>query len=188
MTSKKIAVYGIFGALIFVARFLDTFLSSYLPITIAVITLTVAFTFCLLFDNFVVSIAGGLIFGLSSFIVSVIMPTFSSPVMMNPLISVVPRIIVGITIFGAYKLFSMLFKGKHRMYFIYSLSAVVGAITNTVTVLGAMALFAEADFATKIIATATSINFPLEVILVPMILPFIIINVKKSLKTINLEN
>lgn len=72
----------------------------------------------------------GLIFGLFSIYQNIVSPTPVSFVFLNPLVSVVPRVLIGITAYYSYNLFS----GK-REVLKAGVGAAVGSLTNTVAVL-----------------------------------------------------
>lgn len=77
----------------------------------------------------------GLIFGISSIIQAIKTPTILSYTFLNPIVSVIPRIAIGITTYYAYKLLKTKFKVL-RIGF----AAGIGTLTNTVGVLGFMYL------------------------------------------------
>lgn len=77
-----------------------------------------------------VGAAVGLIFGLFSIMQNIMSPNVLSFAFMNPLVSVLPRVLIGITSYYAYAFF----KTKRKALRI-GFSAVVGTITNTFGVL-----------------------------------------------------
>lgn len=79
----------------------------------------------------VVGITVGLIFGVFSVIQSITTPTPVSFMFMNPLVSVIPRIIIGLTVYYTYK--SMKTNSKTLNI---AVAAAVGSLTNTIGVLG----------------------------------------------------
>lgn len=83
----------------------------------------------------VVGAAIGLIFGIFSVIQAVTQPTPTSFIFMNPVISVLPRILIGITSYYAYNFI----KTKRKSIRI-GISAAVGTLTNTIGVLGSIYL------------------------------------------------
>jgi uncharacterized membrane protein len=78
----------------------------------------------------------GLIFGLSSILKAIIEPSPISFVFLNPLVSVLPRILIGITSYYAFRLIK-LFRFKNNIISI-SVGAFIGSITNTILVLGSI--------------------------------------------------
>lgn len=83
----------------------------------------------------IVGAAIGLIFGIFSIIQAITQPTLTSFVMMNPIVSVFPRVLIGITSYYAYNFINI----KHNSIRI-GLSAAVGTLTNTIGVLGSIYL------------------------------------------------
>lgn len=73
----------------------------------------------------------GLIFGISSIVQTIVSPSILSFAIINPLVSVLPRILIGITSYYAYKLCFV----KNKAFKI-AFGAVIGSITNTIGVLG----------------------------------------------------
>ena len=94
--SKKsfhVAMYGIMAATIFVAMFIDKALSSFLPISMAVVVL--------------MGFVSGAVFGLASWVKAMI---FGEAITINPLVSLLPRLFVGISCFAVYRLVLWLIK------------------------------------------------------------------------------
>lgn len=77
----------------------------------------------------------GLIFGIFSMIQAIIQPGPFSFIFLNPIVSVIPRVAIGITTYYAYKLLKTRFK-----FLRIGFAASIGTITNTVGVLGFMYL------------------------------------------------
>ena len=90
----------------------------------------------------IVGMAAGLIFGIFSIIQNLTNPSLLSFAFLNPLVSVLPRMLIGVTSYYS-----------HRIPFIKSkalriaVSAVVGTLTNTVGVLGMIYLLYAAEYA-----------------------------------------
>lgn len=77
----------------------------------------------------------GLFFGLFSMYNAAVKPTPLSFVFLNPIISVLPRILIGIVSYYVYVLIRKLLKDKFKSFTI-GFTAVVGSLTNTIVVLG----------------------------------------------------
>jgi uncharacterized membrane protein len=92
----------------------------------------------------------GLIFGIFSIIQAIINPLPTSFVFFNPLVSVLPRVIIGITSYYAYTML----KTKSQILRI-GFGAFIGSITNTIGVLGAIYLIYLESYA-KAISLSTS--------------------------------
>lgn len=73
----------------------------------------------------------GLIFGIFSIIQAITTPIPVSFVFINPLVSVLPRVLIGITAYYSYKTCGKKFKHLGMM-----LSGLVGSLTNTIGVMG----------------------------------------------------
>ncbi|MCX7695729.1 MAG: ECF transporter S component [Caloramator sp.] len=73
----------------------------------------------------------GLFFGLFSMFQAFTSPTPVSFIFLNPLIAIVPRVLIGITSYYAYKMLPNKSNGKKC-----ALAAAVGTLTNTILVLG----------------------------------------------------
>ncbi len=84
----------------------------------------------------------GLIFGLFSIAQSITTPNILSFAFINPLVSVLPRVLIGITTYYAYK-----WTVSNRESVRIGLSAVVGSLTNTVGVLSMIYILYAAQFA-----------------------------------------
>lgn len=74
----------------------------------------------------------GLIFGLFSILQNITAPTILSFALINPLVSVLPRILIGITTYYVYSALSK----KNTNILGVAVGTVVGSLTNTIGVLG----------------------------------------------------
>lgn len=110
-TTRTVATLGIMAAVIVVATLLDNAYSLGLVALggakLAVCALISVTLSAMLYNKFPYSIAAGALFGLTSFVLAYIFP---SPLFQNPLVSVLPRLFIGIVGFGAYKLAGFLAK------------------------------------------------------------------------------
>ncbi len=89
-----------------------------------------------------VGAAVGLIFGMTSLVKNLVAPTPISFIFWNPLISVLPRILIGLFSYYFYAAISRLVKNRRITYF---LTGVFGTFVNTFFVLGlAYLLYAKA--------------------------------------------
>lgn len=75
----------------------------------------------------------GLIFGLTSLWSAITQPVTLSPLFYNPLVSVLPRILIGIV---AYYVYQGVYKITKKVYVSGFMAGIIGSITNTVGVLG----------------------------------------------------
>jgi uncharacterized membrane protein len=84
----------------------------------------------------------GLIFGLFSIFQNLTTPNLLSFAFLNPLVSVLPRVLIGLTSYYCYKLF----EGRMKSVGI-GLGAAIGSLTNTFGVLGMIYLLYAARYA-----------------------------------------
>lgn len=87
----------------------------------------------------------GLIFGIFSIIQAIMMPTPLSFAFMNPLVAVLPRVIIGITSYYAYKLLPIKSESVK-----VGVGTAIGSLTNTFGVLTMIYLLYAARFAQTI--------------------------------------
>lgn len=80
-----------------------------------------------------VGAAVGLIFGLTSLFKAFTEPTITSFCFMNPIISVLPRILIGVV---AYYVYTGIHKITKRIYLSGFVAGIVGSLTNTIGVMG----------------------------------------------------
>lgn len=83
----------------------------------------------------------GLMFGLFSIFQNIVAPNILSFAFLNPLVSVLPRVLIGLTAYYCYRL------PVGQDIFRVGLAAAVGSLTNTIGVLGMIYLLYVADFA-----------------------------------------
>lgn len=87
----------------------------------------------------------GLIFGLFSMYLNMSQPVLLSPIFMNPIIAIIPRVLIGIVSYYVFKIMKEKFN-KEKLGLI--LAAIAGTITNTAGVLGLTYIIAMEQFAT----------------------------------------
>lgn len=87
----------------------------------------------------------GLIFGLFSMYLNMSQPVLLSPIFMNPIIAIIPRVLIGIVSYYVFKIMKEKFN-KEKLGLI--LAAIAGTITNTAGVLGLTYILAMEQFAT----------------------------------------
>lgn len=114
--------------------------------------------------------SGGLLlsfmFGLASFVKNLISPTsIYSYMLQNPLVSILPRLLVGPAVYGAHILIKRCLPGKNTLR--WAVCGVVGALTNTVCTLTAFTLCAKLGGEAFSAVTTTSVwalaaNCPIE--------------------------
>lgn len=86
----------------------------------------------------------GLVFGLFSIYQNITAPTLLSPVFMNPIIAIVPRVLIGIV---AYYVYIFIKNKLKKETLAYGFSAAFGTLTNTCGVLGLTYLLCLNEYA-----------------------------------------
>lgn len=179
--SKRIALYGVFAALIVVVFYLETLIGSFWITPPAIVSLSLLFTFCLSAD-WRLGLGGGILFGLTSWALAAI---FGNPAFIFPWVSVLPRIFVGIGAYGAFRLTKCLVKDKANHfvteYLPYSIGALCGIIINTALVVTALTLFLpEMGSLGYWLSACITINFPVELIAAIILTPVLSNALKKA--------
>lgn len=133
----------------------------------------------------------GLFFGLVSLSSAFMRPDVLSQAFYNPLVSVVPRVMIGLVVYFVTKGLKQLLKGK-KQYIAYTVGAAAGVITNTTLVLGVIMLFHFNETFTyasvsltvgwQWIAAILSMNFLIELAIAIILTPPIILALKKAVK------
>ena len=93
----------------------------------------------------IVGASVGLVFGLFSIYQNVTAPTLLSPIFMNPIVAIIPRVLIGIVSYYSYKFIANKFK---KPQIAYGISAFLGTLTNTAGVLGLTYLLFANQYAT----------------------------------------
>lgn len=129
----------------------------------------------------------GLIFGIFSLVQNLIAPTVFSFMFWNPLVSVLPRMLIGI---GTGYFYIFLKKINFKKTLIPFITGGIGSIINTVGVLGmSFILYGSKTTQTggentaKLLITVASTNFPFELVLTIFLVGFITIGLLKSKKS-----
>ncbi|MDD3946403.1 MAG: ECF transporter S component [Clostridia bacterium] len=133
----------------------------------------------------------GFFFGLVSFAGSYISPSLLSYAFHNPLISVLPRVMIGIAVYFAAHGFRKMLP-KLNPVFSYAVGSAVAVITNTLLVLGMILLFhfgttftfngASTLIGWQWIATVLLTNSVIELAICTVITPPIIVALKRVVK------
>lgn len=92
----------------------------------------------------VVGASIGLIFGLFSIYQNITAPTPMSPFFYNPLVSILPRVLIGIVSYYVYKFLRSKLKNVKLSI---SIAAIIGSLMNTIGVLGLIYLIYFKDYA-----------------------------------------
>lgn len=186
MKSKELAFIGIFAALVIVLQAIAEISRLLgLPMSLALGLIPVLVAAQLKGPK--VGAAVGLVFGLTSMTLAIIAAA-SMPiarVTINPLVSVVPRILVGVVCGGVYKLSARNAVSKPRRIFNSVAATLSGIITNTALYLGMFLAFAygrtfeETTIDFKwVLASVVALNTVVEVVAFTLIVPAVVISVE----------
>ena len=100
-----------------------------------------------------VGITVGLIFGATSLFRALTMPTITSFALINPLVSILPRVLIGIVAYYVYKLTIKLTKNTCVSGWI---TGVIGSLVNTIGVLGMIYILYGARYAEALRKSASA--------------------------------
>jgi uncharacterized membrane protein len=125
LNTRRIVIAGVLGA---ISILLGWTRLGYIPVPNLAANATIMHVPVIVgavMEGWLVGAIIGVLFGLSSFALATI------PLFKNPLVAIVPRIVIGITSYFAYAAFR-----KSNEYVALVAAAVVGTLTNTILVLG----------------------------------------------------
>ena len=164
-SSKRLAFYGVLSALMFAFLLVETYLLTiaFGSLTPAILTLPFAVALSLFLGKKGMFI-GGTMFGCCSFFLAI---CIANPVFINPLISILPRILIGVVAYFVYALVKTIFKKSQNSLLNEilpcSIAGAFGILTNTVCTIFMLWVFNSATLAT-VFTTIISINFIGEVV------------------------
>ena len=101
----------------------------------------------------VVGMIVGFIFGATSLIRNLTMPTITSFALINPLVSILPRVLIGIVAYYVYKMTVKLIKNTFISGWI---TGVIGSLVNTIGVLGMIYILYGARYANALGESASA--------------------------------
>ena len=129
---RKMAVIGVLSAISIMMSILPFI--GYIPIgPIKATIMNVPVIIGAIMEGPVVGAIIGLIFGLTSLWNAITQPVLLSPLFMNPLVSVLPRVLIGVV---AYYVYQGAYKLTKKVYASGFLAGLIGSFANTVGVLG----------------------------------------------------
>ncbi len=139
---RRMAITGMLAALILILIYTPIGLILLPGTSIQITIIHIPVLIGLLAEGPLVGLVLAFVFGAGTLLKGLIAPaTLFDPLFINPLISVVPRLLIPIAAWGAYKLVKALLPKKKPMETIaWSVSALVGSLTNTALVLFALLL------------------------------------------------
>lgn len=181
-----IAFIGVMAALMFVLFLLETTLLAPVGMTACILSLPVAIALSI-YDDWTKSFIGGTLLGVCSCICCFIFTAFIDYA--NPLISILPRTMIGITAYWSYFGLRKLFGKAKRSWIRESLPAaiagVVGSVTNTVLYLTMANLLLGGTFESainSIVGVAVTIYFPIELCACAILVPIYVKVIQKVLR------
>lgn len=129
---------------------------------------------------------GGLVlgttWGLTSYFYALTLGTIEAMIFLNPMVSIVPRILVGLLVSYSTLALTKVIKKEHLRY---ALVALIGTLTNTILVLSAIFLFASSGLisfnqaVSTIVAIVISTNGLLELFSALFLVPTVILAIRK---------
>lgn len=137
---RKMTVIGVLSAISIMMSMLPFI--GYIPIgPIKATIMHIPVIIGAIIEGPVVGATIGLIFGLTSLWNAITQPVILSPLFLNPLVSVLPRILIGII---AYYVYQGVYKLTKKVYASGFVAGLIGSLVNTVCVLGMIyVLYAE---------------------------------------------
>jgi len=181
--ARNVAFLGVMLALVFVFLLLETFVLSGLfgNLTPAALTIPLSIAIAVTGRKYNMFI-GGTLLGVSSFFLAIII---ANAVFLNPLISILPRVFIGITAYfsclAVRKIFSKSSNKFLKRILPYSVAGAVGVLTNTVLVIFMMLVFNSTTLA-AVLTTMLLINFVAEVVSAVILVPVFANVINKVLK------
>jgi len=187
-----VAFVGVMSALIFVLFMLEGALQSGLGMTALIFTLPLSISLSI-YDGWKQSFLGGTILGVVSCVFCLV---FSSAFILyaNPMISVLPRIFIGVTAYWTYRGLTALLKNLKNVFVKDTLplcvAGAVGSFTNTALYLGAIFIWkdwlGDSAYATLsgFVATLSLIYFCVEIVACILLVPVYVKVLKKISHTL----
>mgnify|MGYP000995978530 CR=1 FL=1 len=190
--SKLIARYAIIVALVVCSFTIDSFLTTrFLPIRAVIATTVVVLSIVQLFD-FKSAVFTTTALGLVSFVFAYIFPNPASEVMQKPVVSILPRICIGLVSFSVLALMRKLTEKSAnffvKKYVTSSVAAAFGVITNTLLVLSAITYYTSENVFNKLLSAIIAFNFPAELLAGIIVVPAVVNAVKDRIKAYGARN
>ncbi|MDR2091261.1 MAG: hypothetical protein LBP62_06435 [Clostridiales bacterium] len=148
ITNRNIALLAVFLGLMLLFSLATPIVGLFGVIGTAFIMLVIIAA-AALSEGLIVGTAAGAMFGLVSFVVSFMIPQPLAASFHNPVISVLPRIFIGVVVFYSHKFLKKTIRNPHKKKILdfvrLGVPAALGALFNTLSVLGLIALFDGGD-------------------------------------------
>ncbi len=182
--SQVIAINALLCALVL--------LFVFFPVSIGILSLAIIPIIAIIVSAEIMGVYNGMLtglfFGIISLISAFVRPNVLSFAFYNPLVSILPRILIGVVAFYMARLTVKLFP-KLPKVFSYAFGACFGVITNTIGVLGMILLL----YSGRTLTGGSAITFPwvmgivvsnsiLEIVVCTLITPPIVLALTKVLK------
>lgn len=173
--TKNLTLLSAFYAILIIIQF-----SPIAQISLGIYTITIMHTIVLIgifIFGFKESLSLGLAFGLLSMFNAIMFQTQASIVFVNPLVSVLPRVLFALFAFSTYQLI----KRKNNMIY-YGVWAGLSTFVHTTLVLFSIYFFSSENINLKVIYTVVTTNGLIEVIMAAFIVPTIGFTLRKFVK------
>lgn len=186
--SRVLAIDAILATLIIVFTLVPISIG---PIRLAFLMLLPVLIACQI-ERFATALFAGMFLGLLSLITSIIVPTPLSALFYNPLVSVLPRMMIAVIGWCSFKIINNMLSGmrSNRLRFMIAsvTSAILGVVTNTGLVLAMMWSFFNGQIVggmvinAEFFTTLVGMNFVVEVIACPLLVPPVVMALKRALR------
>lgn len=131
MSTRKLAIVGMLGA---ISAVLGVTPLGFIPIgAISITTMHLPVIVGAILEGPIVGMMVGLLFGIISMVRAFMTPIPTSFIFWNPLVSIIPRMLIGLVSYYVYAFFK---KSTKNEVISMGVSAFLGSMTNTVGVLG----------------------------------------------------
>ena len=139
---RKMAIIGVLAAISIMLSMTPLGFIPIGPINLTIMHIPVIIGAVL--EGPLVGVIVGLIFGFTSLLRAITMPTITNFALINPLVSILPRVLIGIVAYYVYKLTIKLTKNTCVSGWI---TGVIGSLVNTIGVLGMIYILYGARYA-----------------------------------------
>lgn len=180
--TKRVTLYAVMFAVILVAMTLDRMFSFFNIMSFAIFALAATCTFAMAKDNVWDALAAGFFFGLASNLTAF---WFGKTTFYYPWTAILPRLFVGITAYGAYRLIKLVLSRmkneRGREYIALTVAGVIAPLSNTVYTLSCLYFFAQGDPLYMAFVAAFFTNVLPELIITTIAAPLLILGVRRGL-------
>lgn len=172
MSTRQLTIVAVLGAISAVLGFTPI---GFIQIgAISITTMHIPVIVGAILEGPLVGMMAGLLFGVISIVRAFMMPTPTSFLFWNPIISILPRVLIG---YVTYKSYSILVRRMDKTNLAIGVSACMGTITNTVGVLGLGYLLYSSALSEKLNMSVQAVKLLFVGIVVQNGIPEIILSV-----------